>query len=121
MKISEMSVDQATEAIVRISTPIGNICDDAEMMGFIDELEKMDKMPLLDAIGKLLPKFVVCALKTHKQDLYEIIGGLLGIPTKEVGNMNIAETIKAVRESYDDILSGFFTDSVRSKGETGKR
>ncbi len=114
MKISEMTNDQATEAIIRIATPISNICDNEEMLGLVDELQKMGEMSLFTAIGRLLPKLVTYALKEHKNDLYEIIGALQMKSAEEVGKMNFAETIKAVKDSYDDILAGFFTDSVRS-------
>ena len=114
MKISEMTNDQATEAIIRIATPISNICDDEAMLEIIDDLGKMGEMNLLTAVGKLLPKIVTCALKTHKNDLYEIIGALQMKSAETVGKMNFAETIKVVKDSYDDILAGFFTDSVRS-------
>ena len=121
MKISEMTNDQATEAILRIAPPISNICDDAEMMTIIDDLQKFGEMDLLPAIGKVLPKIVTYALKSHKHDLYEIIGALQMKPAEAVGKMNFAETIKAVKESYDDVLAGFFTDSVRSAVMNGKK
>lgn len=121
MKISEMTNDQATEAILRIAPAISNICDDSEMMDIIDDLKKFGDMDLLPAIGKILPKIATYALKEHKHDLYEIIGALQMKPAEEVGKMNLAETIKAVKESYDDILAGFFTDSVRSAVMKGKK
>ena len=120
MKISEMTNDQATDALIRIATPISNICDDEEMLGIVDDLAKMGEMSLTTAVGRILPKVTTYALKKHKNDLYEIIGALQMKPTALVGKMNFAETIKAVKESYDDILAGFFTDSVRSAVRKGK-
>lgn len=121
MKISEMTNDQATDAIIRIAPAISNICDDDDMLSVIDELGKLGEMNLLTAVGKILPKVTTLALKTHKNDLYEIIGALQMKPAAVVGKMNFAETIKAVKESYDDILAGFFTDSVRSTLTNGKK
>ena len=115
-----MTNDQATEAIIRIATPISNICDDKGMLEIIDSLGKMGEMNLITAIGRILPKIATYALKDHKNDLYEIIGALQMKPTAQVGKMNFAETIKAVKESYDDILAGFFTDSVASAMRKGK-
>lgn len=120
MKISEMTNDQATDAIIRIAPAISNICDDDDMLSVIDELGKLGEMNLLTAVGKILPKVTTLALKTHKNDLYEIIGALQMKPAAVVGKMNFAETIKAVKESYDDILAGFFTDSVRSAVTKGR-
>ena len=116
-----MTNDQATEAIIRIAPAISNICDDSEMLTLIDDLGKLGDMNLLTAVGKLLPKFTTLALKTHKNDLYEIIGALQMKPTEQVGGMNFAETLKAIKESYDDVLAGFFTDSVRSAVMIGKK
>lgn len=121
MKISEMTLDQSTEAVIRISTPISNICDDPEMIGLMDELQSFGDMPLFTAVGKLLPKIVTYALQKHRNDFYEIIGALQMIPTSEVGELNLAETIRMVRESYDDILSGFFASSVASVKKRGKK
>ena len=120
MKISEMTNDQATDAIIRIAPAISNICEDTEMLTIIDDLQKFGEMNLLTAVGKLLPKITTLALKNHKHDVYEIIGALQMKPTAQVGKMNFAETIKAVKESYDDILAGFFTDSVASAMRKGK-
>ena len=120
MKISEMTNDQATEAIIRIATPVSNICDDDNMLEILDSLGKMGEMSLLTAVGKILPTIATYALKDHKNDVYEIVGALQMKPTAQVGKMNFAETIRAIRESYDDILAGFFTDSVASAVKKGK-
>lgn len=121
MKISEMTNDQATDAIIRIAPAISNICEDTEMLTIIEDLQKFGEMNLLTAVGKLLPKITTLALKNHKHDVYEIIGALQQKPTEQVGKMNFAETLKAAKESYDDVLAGFFTDSVRSTLTNGKK
>lgn len=116
MKISEMTNDQATEAMIRLCGPFSAICDDEEMLAIIDEIanagEKNPDMPLLKQMAKFLPKIVAFALQKHKQDVYEIIGALQMVPAAKVGGMNFAATVKAVQDSYDDILAGFFTHSV---------
>ena len=118
MKISEMTNDQATDALIRIATPLSNICDDEEMLRILDDLKSLGDMNLLTAVGKLLPKIVTYGLKKHKTDVYEIIGALQMMPTTKVGSMNFAETIQAVRDSYDDVLASFFTESaLRIKGK----
>ena len=121
MKISEMTNDQSTDAIIRIATPLSNICDDEKMLEIIDIIGKMGEMSLLTAIGKVLPQIATYALKDHKNDVYEIIGALQMKSAEQVGKMNFAETIKAVKESYDDILAGFFTDSVASAVKKGRK
>ena len=115
MKISEMTNDQATDAMLRLAGPFSNICDDEEALALIDKFDGMKGMKMFQAVGKILPDFVAFGLKKHKQDLYEIVGALLMEPTAKVGKMNFAATIKAIRDSYDDILAGFFTRSAAAE------
>ena len=115
MKISEMNCDQATECMIRISGPISNICDDDDAVALIGEIQGMSKnnpdLHPIRQIAKFLPKIVAFGLKKHKDDLYEVIGALTGTPVGKVGQMNFGETLKAVKDSYDDVLAGFFTRS----------
>ena len=120
MKISEMTNDQATDAMVRISAAFGFICEDEEIMGVIDDLQKLGETPIVAAIPKVLPKFAMLAFRKHRNSLYEIIGALCQKSAKEVGKMNFKETISLIRESYDDILRDFFTSSVPSPEKSGE-
>ena len=115
MKISEMSNDQATDAMIRISAALGFICEDEEMLGLIDEIRNLGTTPIVVAIPKILPKFTSMAFRRHKDSLYEIIGALCQKSKKDVGKMNFKETIALVKESYDDVLKDFFTSSVPSQ------
>ena len=115
MKISEMSNDQATDAMVRISAALGFICEDEEMLSVIDDLQKLGSTPILVAIPKVLPKFASLAFRKHRDDLYEIIGALCSKNRKDVGKMSFKETISLIKDSYDEILGDFFTSSVPSR------
>lgn len=116
MKISEMTNEQAANALIRISEPISNICDNDEVVALLDEFSKMEKLGLVRAVGRMLPKLMAFALKDHKNDIYEIIGALADKTTAEIAAMNFKETVDIARNSYDDILRDFFTSSVPSKG-----
>ena len=111
MKISEMTNDQAAEAMARLVEPFSNICDDEEMMAMIEEIKANSDTQILKMIPKMLPKLTAFALKKHKKDLYEVIGALQMVPTAKIGGMNFLETVGMVRASYDDILKSFFTQS----------
>lgn len=115
MKISEMNVNQATETMIRIADPISNICDDAEMLALLDEITQSQNLPLVKMIAKVLPKVTTIALKNHKDDLYEIISALMLMTKEQVGEMNFAEMLKAMRDSVDDVLTGFFTPSASAQ------
>lgn len=111
MKLSEMSNDQAAEMMIRLADPVGAICDDEEAVKMIDEYKQRYKMPLFYAVGKMIPALVGYLLKKHKDELYEIISILSGEKKTAVGKMNFAETVKVLRDSYDDTLSVFFRSS----------
>ena len=111
MKLSEMSNDQAAEMMIRLADPVGAICDDEEAVKMIDEYKQRYKMPLFYAVGKMIPALVGYLLKKHKNELYEIISILSGEKKAAVGKMNFAETVKVLRDSYDDTLSVFFRSS----------
>lgn len=119
MKISEMTNDQATEAMIRLASALSNICDDEEMVAIIEEYAKnKDTTPFIRLVGRILPNIAGYALKKHKSDFYEVIGALTFSTAAEVGKMNFKETIAVLRESWDEVLSGFFTSSVKQIKET---
>lgn len=115
MKISEMNVNQATETMIRISEPIANLCDDEDMLALMDEIAKSRNVPLVKMVAKILPKVTAIGLQNHRDDLFEIISALLLMPKEKVGEMNFAEMIKALRNSVDDVLTGFFTPSASAQ------
>lgn len=111
MKISEMTNEQAAEAMIRISTPIGNLCDDEKVMELINKYQSMSEKPFIQTIGVIIPEIVIFAFKTHKEDLYEIVGALTMQSADKVAKMNFVKTINVLKESYDDVLKDFFTSS----------
>jgi hypothetical protein len=121
MKISEMTNDQATDALLRISGPFAAIADDDELMTLMDEIKAMQTggITVQKATAQMIPKFVTFALRKHKRDLYEIVGALTMKPAAEVGRMNIMETIQTVRASYDDVMASFFPQSGNARKSKG--
>lgn len=115
MKLSEMTNDQACDAIVRLTQPIANITDDPEVEPLLKELathEGEDRTTGLKVISKMLPRVVPLLLKDHKKDVYEIISVLSGKKPNEIGKMLLPETIAVIRDSVDNDLIGFFKSSV---------
>lgn len=111
MKLSEMTNDQAAEVMIRLAEPVGAICDDEEAVKMVDEYKQRWKMPLFYAVGKMIPMLVGYLLKKHRDELYEIISILSEKKKADVGGMNFAETVKVLRDSYDETLSVFFRSS----------
>lgn len=121
MKISEMTNDQATEAMIRLCEPFANICDSEEMQEMLFELKTMRNAPILVTVGRMIPKLTAYAIRTHKKDVYEIVSILSGKPYNTVGKMNFAETVRILRDSYDDVLAGFFPKSVVQANGEGEK
>lgn len=118
MKISEMNNEQAAEAMIRLSVPFGNLCEDEKILEVINNYRDMQNVPMIQTIGKLLPELVTYAFKAHRDDLYEIIGALTQQNKEKVAKMNFVASIKVLKESYDDVLRDFFTSSKRQTKKT---
>lgn len=121
MKISEMTNDQATEALIRISGPFESICNDDEVAEALEKISKMGNMPIIKAIGTMFPIIATIGLKKHKADLYEIISALTNKPVGQVGKMNFKETVDALQDSYDSIIRDFFTRTAIARKISAKR
>lgn len=121
MKISEMNNEQATETLIRIAEPIGNICDDEETAFLMRFISENGNIPLVQTVGKLIPKAIPFLMQKHKRDLYEIIGALTFQTVEQVSKMNFVETVNVCKESYDEVLANFFTSSVKQKRKSGTR
>lgn len=118
MKISEMNNRQAREALIRLADPISNLCDDEELADMFKEFSNMGDVPMIQTVGKMIPKFALYAFEKHINDLYEIVGALTMQSRSQVEEMNFMETVKVIKDSYDDVLASFFT---RLKGSAKKK
>ena len=112
MKFIEMNNEQVADALIRISDPLENLCSDPKLDELIDKYKKLKDEPLLKTIGAIVPMFITLAIKDHKTDLFEIISVIIGKPVKTIEKMNILDTIKEVRESWNEVLTGFFQSTI---------
>lgn len=121
MKISQMSTDQAADVLVRIAQPAANIMDDDDVSIILKDLSKMktESVPYIKLFAGMIPRVVPLALKTHRDDLYEIIGAFADMPTSEVGKLNIKQTISVLKDSIDQELIDFF-ESIGGQGKTAE-
>lgn len=120
MKISEMNNEQATEAMIRLSVPFGNLCNDEKIVDMIKRYQNMGNVPTIQTIGRVLPEITMFAFKEHKDDLYEIVGALTQQTKEKVAKMNFVKTINVLKESYDDVLKDFFTSSKKQMEQTAE-
>ena len=113
MNINEMDLDQASEAMLRISNALGFILEDEEVTKLLDDLGASESTSPMKWIPKYLPRIANVALMRHKTDLYEIIGALGQQDRKQVGKMNFGEAVGLLRENWET-LAGFFSSSEPS-------
>lgn len=120
MKISQMTTDQAADVLLRISQPIANIIDDPEMEPMLKQLSESKKLSTTKLISTFLPKVTMLALKTHKQDMYEIAGALAQEPASKMGKKPVLEFVNIIKESVDQDLIDFFKSSGNQKVMAGE-
>ena len=114
MKISEMDNEQAANALIRIATPLGNICDDEQITGIITRYQEMEETPIIKVIAKFMPEIVSVAFKKHKNDLFEIVGALTLQSADKVSKMNFLQTINVIKDAInDEDMKDFFTSFKR--------
>jgi len=120
MKISEMSNEQAAQALIDLTEPISRICDDQQLEELLEKYRTLKEESMFKTIGQLLPRIISYAIKDHKDDIYKIVSVLIGKPISEVAEMKLFDTIKVVRESYDEVLVSFFTSLGKPIKTTGE-
>lgn len=113
MKISEMTNDQAADALIRLTKPVSSICDDEKLDELLEKYKELKEESIFKTVGQLMPRIVAYAIQEHKADFYEIVSVLIGKPVSEVANMKVTDTIRVVKDSYDEVLASFFTSLKR--------
>ena len=120
MKLSEMTNDQAIDTLVRLSVPLGCICDDEQITDMIKRYQSIENIPMINVIGKFLPEIAGCAFKKHKSDVMEIVGALTFQTKEKAGKMKFIETLKVIKEAIaDEDLRDFFTSFKDQTKKTG--
>lgn len=115
MKISEMSNDQATDAIVRITSAFSFVRDDKEVEALLEKFKNEDDNGNVFAIiDRYLNDVVTLLFRKHKDSGYEIVSALTGVEKKAVGGMNFFETIGAIRENVSELKTLFFSSAGKT-------
>lgn len=120
MKISQMTTNQAADALVKISAHTSNILDDPDMRELIKDTAKTGKKDATNGWSKILTKLVPCCLQKHREDLFAIIAALDDKTAEDVGKLKLIETLNILRESVDKELLDFF-DSFSSNKNTASK
>ncbi len=108
MKISEMTNDQAAEAMLKIAPAFEVLLKDENTKPLLANLTEAQGKPPIEVVGTMLPKLVAFLMKDHKNELYAIVGALTMQPVSKVGKLNFVATVKELKESLDEDFLGFF-------------
>ena len=109
MTFDQMTMDQATDAAIRISSALSIALEDKEVKNFIDDVSKAgNDVEIMDWIPQFLPRLVTLLFRRQKEALYEIIGALSQADAEAVGKMTFGDGIRIIMENWGAIR-GFFT------------
>lgn len=118
MKLSELSTDQALDALCELTPYVSNIVSDEKMVDVVGKV--IENAETLNVFGKALVlterigEIVPVLLKTHRPDIYGILSVVNQKEQREIAAQPAAETIRQVRELFGDRdLLAFFTSSAR--------
>lgn len=122
MKLSELSTDQSFDVLCELSPYIGNITNDETVVNTIgkvmengQELNQYGKvMLLLGRVGEIIPLL----LKEHRPDVYGILSIMNERPVSEIAAQKLTETIKQVKELFQDEDFMHFFKSSAGQGQT---
>lgn len=108
MKISQMTTDQAADALIRIAEPAANIMHDEETLKVLEQMAKSKDTNGLSFFADNIVPISTVLLKTHRSDVYEVISALNGKNTEDIGKQKFTETIRDIRDCWDGELTDFF-------------
>lgn len=105
MKLSEIKGERAIETIADIIEPIGNIMSDPEAKKMLGHDKSQKKVPIF----KVLP----ILLKSHKNDIYQILAVVNGVTIEEyIKNSNMVTVINDFSDVImDDSIQALFTSA----------
>ena len=107
MKISEMTNDQASDAMIRISAALAVVFEDKEVLDVMKSAGELEGKSILEGLSLFLPKVTTLLFRKHRNSLYEIVGALEQKDKDTVGKMNFRDTAKSIMENWETIRDFF--------------
>lgn len=124
MKLSELSTDRALDALCELTPYVSNICTDEDFVGTIGEQinvdDKANVYGLLMVFARKIGEIVPTLLKTHRADVYGILSVLNEKSVNEIAKQPLADTIRQVREAFEDTGLLSFFKSFAQQGLTAR-
>lgn len=123
MKLSELSTDKALDVLCELTPYISNIASDDSVVGAVGKIVDTDKninlygkgLLLVERMGEIVPVL----LKTHRPDIYGILSIMNERPEAEIAAQKLTDTIRQVRELFQDpeLLSFFKSSAQQGQNE----
>lgn len=123
MKLSELSTDKALDVLCELTPYVGSIANDEEVVGTVGRVmesgQEMNRygqvVLLLGRVGDFLPLL----LKNHRADVYGILSVMNERPVAEIAAQKLTETVRQVRELFQDpeLLTFFKSSAQREQTE----
>ena len=112
MKLSQMTTNQATDALCKIAPAVMRVLADQSTLPLVQQLFDAFKSehPAETAAAVCIRIFPLL-LKDHKEDMFEIVGALNDKTAQQIAKQNVMKTIEMVRDSVDKELIDFFKSS----------
>ncbi len=123
MKLSELSTDRALDVLCELTPYISNIASDEAMVSAVGKIVKPADdtniygagLMLVERMGEIIPAL----LRAHRPDVYGILSVLNEKSVADIGVQPVRDTIRQVREVFqDEDLLSFFRSSAR-QAQTG--
>lgn len=123
MKLSELGTDKALDVLCEMTPYISNIASDEAVVvavgKVVDTSTDMNLfgkgLLLVERLGEIIPML----LKGHRADVYGILSVMNDRPVAEIAAQKLTETVRQVRELFQDpeLLSFFKSSAQQGQNE----
>lgn len=118
MKLSELSTDRAADVLCELAPCVGNITNDEEVVKTIGKVmeggQELNRYGQIMLVVGRIGEFIPLLLKEHRPDVYGILSVMNERPAAEIAAQKLTETMRQVKELFqDEEFVAFFKSSVR--------
>ena len=122
MKLSELTTEQAADALCELAPYIDSITHDESILSEIGKVENFEngitQQGLVLVWAGRISKLIPVLLRTHRDDVYGILSIINEKCVDEIAKQSIKETIKQVKNAVEDEDLMSFFDLSASQGKS---
>lgn len=103
MKLSSLTTDEVTDVLCEITPHIASITSDKDLLNILGDTVKGGSVAEIVTIGiKKISSIAPILLKTHKNDVFEILSVLNKTTVDVIRKQNIMKTMRQIKEVVQD-------------------